>query len=380
MGLWLKNVRPVCFHESETRSSVAISDEGTISDSPSPDDEVLDAGGLFLSPGWTDLHVHIWYGGTDFSVPPGCAGLDSGVTALADAGSAGEATLHGLRKYVIERRPETIRAFINIGSIGLVASNRVPELIDSRFIDAERTLAAIEANRDILCGVKVRASGEVVGDWGITPVRIAKRVAESAGLPLMVHVGEPPPVLEEIFTLLSPGDVVTHCFNGTRGGAITRSTAVFEHACQLAKAGILMDVGHGAASYDFEVAARSIAGGLVPYSISTDLHVRNVDGPVYDLATTVSKLHAAGLGFKDCVSAISINPRRFLGLPGANGLMPGMRADFTLFALVARKKQVVDSGGNRLVLRKIFEPRYAIIGNHCTRVEPSRSSRAGSQR
>ena len=380
MGLWLKNVKPVCFDEAEDRFSVAISDAGTISDSPSPGDDVLDAGGLFMSPGWTDLHVHVWYGGTDFSVPPDRAGLKTGVTAMADAGSAGEATLHGLRKYVIERQPETIRAFINIGSIGLVASNRVPELVDTRFIDVERTHAAIEANRDIVCGVKVRASGGVVGDWGVTPVRIAKRVAETAGLPLMVHVGEPPPGLDEIFALLSPGDIVTHCFNGTRGGSVTRNADVFEHACQLAEAGILMDVGHGAASYDFDVAARSIAAGLLPYSISTDLHMRNVDGPVHDLATTVSKLHAAGLGFDDCINAVSIYPRRILGLAGAEGLAPGMRADFTLFALTACQKQVMDGNGNRLALRKVFEPRFTILGNRCVRVEPTRCGCARPQR
>ena len=377
MGLWLKNVKPVGFHEAETRTSVAISDAGTVSDSPSPGDEILDARGLFLSPGWTDLHVHVWYGGTDFSVKPDLAGLKTGVTAMADAGSAGEATLHGLRKHIILRRPETIRAFVNIGSIGLVASNRVPELLDTRFVDVERTLTAIETNREIVCGVKVRASGAVVGDWGITPVRIAKRVAETAGLPLMVHVGEPPPRLDEIFALLTPGDIVTHCFNGTRGGAITRNTTVFEYARQLARTGVLMDVGHGAASYDSDVAARSIAAGLLPYSISTDLHVRNVDGPVYDLATTVSKLHAAGLEFKDCVNAVSTNPRRILGLPGEDGLTHGKRADFTVFALTARRKQVMDSEGNSVVLRKVFEPRFTILGNRCDRVEPSRSDRSG---
>lgn len=368
MGLWLKNVKPVGFRGTENPCSVAISDEGTIDDSPSPGDEVLDAGGLFISPGWADLHVHVWYGGTDFSVPADRAGLESGVTAMADAGSAGEATLHGFREYVIERQAETIRAFINIGSIGLVASNRVPELIDERFIDVDRTLAAIEANRDIVCGVKVRASGSIVGEWGITPVRIAKRVAENARLPLMVHVGEPPPDLEGIFALLSPGDIVTHCFNGTRGGAVTRDPAVFEQARRLADSGVLMDVGHGAASYDSEVASMSIAQGLVPFSISTDLHARNVDGPVFDLATTVSKLHAAGLGFEECVRAVSVNPRRVLGLPGADGLTLGRRADFTLFALADCRKQVIDSGGRILSLQKVFEPRFAILGNCLVRV------------
>ncbi len=77
---------------------------------------------------------------------------------MADAGSAGEASFHGLREYVIEPAAETVRAFLNIGSIGLVACNRVPELIDLRSIDVDRTLAVIEANRDVICGVKVRAS------------------------------------------------------------------------------------------------------------------------------------------------------------------------------------------------------------------------------
>ena len=72
--------------------------------------------------------------------------------------SAGEASFHGLREYVIDPAAETVRAFLNIGSIGLVACNRVPELIDLRSIDVDRTLAVVEANRDVICGIKVRAS------------------------------------------------------------------------------------------------------------------------------------------------------------------------------------------------------------------------------
>ncbi len=35
-----------------------------------------------------------------------------------------------------------------------------------RSIDVDRTLAVIEANRDVICGVKARASGVIVGAWG----------------------------------------------------------------------------------------------------------------------------------------------------------------------------------------------------------------------
>ena len=365
MGLVVKNVKPIGLAVSSDISEVAISVDGTLTDLPLQDFDTFDAGGLYLSPGWADLHVHVWFGGSDISVRPERAGLQSGVTALADAGSAGEATLHGLREHIIERRPETIRAFVNISSIGLVAGNRIPELTDPRLIDAERTLAAIEANRDIVCGVKVRASGRVVGDQGIVPVQIAKHVADMAGLPLMVHIGEPPPLLEEIFPLLTRGDVVTHCFNGKYGGSIVDRATVFESARRLAGAGILMDVGHGAASYDFDVAARAISGGLLPYSISTDLHVRNMNGPVHDIATTASKLHAAGLSIDDCVRAISSRPRAFLGLGGSDGLTPGRRADFTLFDVVERERQVEDGAGKRRTLHRVFEPRYTILGTCC---------------
>ena len=376
MALLVRNVRPICFEASGDHTDVAISDEGTVTDLPLQDIETFDAGGLFLSPGWADLHVHVWFGGSDISVRPERAGLQSGVTALADAGSAGEATLHGLREHIIERRPETIRAFVNISTIGLVAGNRVPELSDPRFIDIERTLAAIEANRDIVCGVKVRASGRVVGDYGIAPVRMAKRVAEKAGLPLMVHIGEPPPRLEEIFPLLTPGDVVTHCFNGKKGGSIVDRAPVFESACQLAEAGILMDVGHGAASYDFDVAVRAISGGLFPYSISTDLHARNMNGPVHDIATTASKLHAAGLCIDDCVRAISASPRAFLGLGGSDGLTPGRHADFTLFDVVERELEVFDGVGKRRTLHRVFEPQYTILGTCCRAVADTRKKTA----
>ena len=368
MGLVVRNVKPICCGGASGLTEVTIGDDGVLTDSPLQSFDSLDADGLYLSPGWADLHVHIWFGGSDIAVRPERAGLQSGVTALADAGSAGEATLHGLVEHVIARRPETIRAFVNISSIGLVACNRIPELSDPRLIDVDRTLSAIEANRDVVCGIKVRASGRVVGDQGIVPVQIAKRVANMAGQPLMVHIGEPPPRLEEIFQLLTPGDIVTHCFNGKKGGSIVEGTSVFDSARQLADAGILMDVGHGAASYDFDVAATAISRGLIPHSISTDLHVRNVNGPVHDIATTASKLLAAGLDLDDCIIAISVNPRAFLGLEGSDCLTPGRHADFTLFDVVDCELDAVDGAGKQLTLQRMIKPRYTILGAHCRTV------------
>ena len=360
MSITLRNFRATGFDSAP--SEVHIGDDGRIAVAAQPGSEIIDAIGAYLCPGWCDLHVHIWHGGTDISVRASEAGRATGVTAMVDAGSAGEATFHGLREYVIDNAAETIKAFLNIGSIGLVACNRVPELVDLRFVDVDRTLEVAEANADVVCGIKVRASGVITGSWGIGSAKIAKRVAEILGKPLMVHVGEPLPLIDEVFDILSPGDIVTHCFNGKRAGSIMDTPALFTQARRLAEEGVLMDIGHGQASFCFETARRAIGEGLMPFSISTDLHNRNIDGPVHDLATTMTKLLAVGLPFDDVIAAVTNRPRGIMDLGARSGLNPGERADLTLFDLVDSDLAATDSQGATAILNKVFEPRMTVLG------------------
>ena len=120
----------------------------------------------------------------------------------------------------------------------------------------------------------------------------------------MVHVGEPPPLFDEVLEILTPGDVVTHCFNGKAGGSIIEDDDLFALAERCAGEGIRLDVGHGGASFSFKVAEVAIARGLMPFSISTDLHNRSLDSPVWDLGTTMSKLLAVGMPFEAVVEAV----------------------------------------------------------------------------
>ncbi len=153
----------------------------------------------------------------------------------------------------------------------------------------------------------------------------------------MVHVGEPPPLLDEVFDILTPGDIVTHCFNGKTAGSIRDTPALLAQA----QAAGRRRRAHGhrprrRPRSDFDVARRAIAEGLRPFSISTDLHLRNIRGPVHDMATTLSKLLAVGLPFDECIAAVTARPRGVLGLGGRDGLAPGAKADFTVFDLVER--------------------------------------------
>lgn len=331
---------------------------------PPGDAQVIEGNGAYLSPGWTDLHAHVWHGGTDISLRPAQCGLARGVTTIVDAGSAGEANFHGFREYVMEPARERILAFLNVGSIGLVACNRVSELTDWRCIDLDRIVATVEANRDRIVGLKVRASGVILGSWGITPVKLAKKAARILKLPLMAHVGEPPPLYDEVLEVLGPGDIVTHCFNGKTGSSILEDEELFALVEGCAARGIRLDVGHGGASFSMRVAEAAIRRGLLPDTISTDLHLRSFHRPVWDMATTMSKLLAAGMPFDRMVAAVTTTPRAIVGR-GTEGLLtPGAEADFTMFDRVAQRQEVIDSNGDAAVLDQVIEPRHAILGPH----------------
>lgn len=269
-------------------------------------------GELFIGPGWVDAHAHVYDGMTEIGVAADQVGPATGVHLLGDAGSAGAATLDGLVKYVIPAADVRIRAWVNIGSYGLVHMRETADIGD---VDVDATLAAIDRHRDVVCGVKVRSSGLIVGAMGLQPLQLGRLVAREAGLPLMVHIGEPPPLIEDVLDLLGDGDVVTHCYHGKTGHpwrADGRPSPALDRALNR---GVRLDVGHGAASFAGDVARRAIAAGFPPHSISTDVHVRNIRGPVHDLPTTMTKLLACGLPLDDVITAVTRTPREILGAP-----------------------------------------------------------------
>jgi len=317
---------------------------------PSPD--VPD---VYLSPGWIDLHAHVYDGVASLSVAADTVGLRTGVHLVADAGSAGEATLPGLLTYVAPRARTAIRAWLNISSIGLV---HLRELSDPTLLDVERTVNAAVSHRPSVCGIKVRSSGAIVGAMGLQPLKLARLAARLAGLPLMAHIGEPPPVIEDVLDLLDEGDVVTHCFHGKVGRPWLpdgRPAPALERA--LAR-GVRLDIGHGAASFSYAVAEGAIAAGVAPHSISTDAHVRNVRGPVYDLPTTMGKLLRCGMSLLEVIRAVTVAPAAVLGDAGWASL-EGTLQRATLFRLEqgTRDSRVYpDAGGDMRTLHVVFVP------------------------
>uniref|UniRef100_A0A9E7ZPA8 Amidohydrolase/deacetylase family metallohydrolase n=1 Tax=Bosea sp. NBC_00436 TaxID=2969620 RepID=A0A9E7ZPA8_9HYPH len=367
--LLIANVKPVAFGPAipATATDILVGGDGKIAAigaglTAPADAERVDGKGAFVSPGWVDLHVHVWHGGTDISLRPSDCGAERGVTTMVDAGSAGEANFHGFREYVIEPARERIKAFLNLGSIGLVACNRVPELRDIGDIDLDRIIECYAENSEHIVGLKVRASHVITGSWGVTPVKLGKKIAKILKLPMMVHVGEPPALYDEVLEILGPGDVVTHCFNGKAGSSILEDEDLFKLAERCAAEGVRLDIGHGGASFSFKVAEAAIQRGLMPFSISTDLHNRCMNFPVWDLATTMSKLLSVGMPFDAIIQAVTHAPASVIKLDMTDRLTVGQRADFTIFDIIDSDLEATDSNGDVSKLTRLFEPRHAVIG------------------
>ncbi|AHF77389.1 Dihydroorotase [Sodalis praecaptivus] len=370
--LLLRAVRPIGFENAAAPAAaprdILIGANGRVAACASslnalpPQTRIIDGDGAWISPGWTDLHTHVWYGGTDISIKPALCGVARGVTTLVDAGSAGEANFHGLREWIIDRADEEIFAFLNIGSIGLVACNRISELSTMNDIDVDRIAATVDAHRDRIVGLKVRASGVISKGWDLAPLKLAKKLGRVLKLPVMVHVGEPLPLYDDVLGLLSEGDIITHCFNGKIGGSILEDEDLFQLVEQARDRGIILDVGHGGASFSFEVARAALSRRLLPQTISTDIHGHSLDGSVWDFPTTLSKLLSLGMPLAEVVTAAGIAPRRAINRPYGDLLAVGSRANFTLFHLLDETLRVKDSKGVESLLRQVFDPRYAVIG------------------
>lgn len=322
---------------------------------------VIDATGLLVTPGLVDLHVHVWDGVAHLGIEADPSCLRRGATTVFDAGSAGADTFPGFKKYVIDVSATRIKAFLHISSQGQLSAE-VGELLDLRWADAQRAVRMCEAHRGDIVGVKIRMSRGLVGDNGREALKRARAVCEATGLPLMLHPNASPLSLAEMLDQMKPGDVMTHCFHASDTGVLDDTGAVRPEARRAAgDGGILFDVGHGAGSFSFDVAEAALAQGLRPGTISSDLHRYNLHGPVYDLATTVSKFLLLGLSLEEAVERVTASPARAMGLLGEVGtLAPGACADVALFALEEGTFEFRDTAGQRRTGERHLRPQLTL--------------------
>jgi dihydroorotase len=324
---------------------------------------VVDASNRLVTPGLVDLHVHVFEGVSHYGIKPDPTCLARGATTVVDAGSAGADTFLGFRRYVIEASATRIFAQLNISAMGMVSST-IGELDDLKWASVPRALETIEKHRDVILGVKVRLTvGQCVSEAaGLTPLFRAREAADAAGLPIMVHPqGALCESLDDILAVMKAGDILTHCFHGSTHGILDENGRIRPAARAARERGVVFDVGHGAGSFSWQVVEAALAQDFPPTTISSDLHVYNVDGPVFDLATTVTKFLHLGLSLDDALAKVTAEPARITGMADRLGtLAVGAHGDAVVFDLEEGAFDLIDSKGDRRVGQRRLIPRTVV--------------------
>lgn len=293
--------------------------------------QVIDARGQIVTPGLIDLHTHIYWGVTYWGIEPDPVAARSGVTTWLDAGSAGAYSFPGFRRYVAEPSRARIYSLLNLSAIGLIAPTW--EFSNLDYCDVALATTIVEQNRDLIVGIKARIDANTTRGTGIRPLHLARELADSVELPLMVHIASGPPTLDEIADLLRPGDILTHCCTGQSNRLSEPEGIVDAHIARLQERGLILDVGHGTGSFSYDVAEALLRQDIIPDVISSDIHQLSVHGPMFDLPTTLSKFLNLGMSLPDVIERATSRPAAAMRRSDLGSLRPGSPADIALFTL-----------------------------------------------
>ncbi len=327
--------------------------------------QTRDVSGLIVVPGLIDLHTHVYWGGTSLGVDPDAYAKSSGLTTLIDAGSAGPGNLNGFRRHVIEQSEVRILPFLNISFAGIFAFSRevmVGECRDLALLNPRVCLAVAKEQSDLIVGIKVRVGSTASGASGIAPMEMALEVAEHAGLPLMTHLDAPPPYRSDVMPRMRKGDILTHCFRPFPNTPVAPGGAVREDVLAARERGVIFDIGHGGGSFGYETAMAMLRNSFLPDVISSDVHAMSIEGPAYDLLTTMSKFLALGVPLVEVIRATTINPARAVSLPDRGTLRPGLLGDATVLTLETGRFVFQDVLGEKLQAEQKITCRGIVLG------------------
>ncbi|MEY2622069.1 MAG: Adenine deaminase, partial [Pseudomonadota bacterium] len=135
---------------------------------------VLDAGQKLVTPGLIDLHCHTYPYGSAIGIPADELLSHQCTTTTVSAGDGGANNFAAWRRFVMPASRTRQFAFVHIAVAGL-AGFPVPELININYAQPEITARAVAENADVVLGVKVRMSENVIAKHGMEPLRRAIR-------------------------------------------------------------------------------------------------------------------------------------------------------------------------------------------------------------
>ena len=325
--------------------------------------KVINAKGMYVTPGLIDLHVHV-FSGTNLkqeymngpnSVWPDGFTFRSGVTTVGDAGSSGWRTFTEFKKNIIDRSQTRILAFLNIVGDGMGQNQQ-----NINDMDPNMAAEVAIANKKDVVGFK---SAHFSGNPFI-PLDSAVKAGNIANMPVMLDLTYPSkPVIsstEDLFMKhLRPGDIFTHMYRLTFPFFYSNDK-VSALAIAAQKRGILFDIGHGGNGFTFARAIPSVKQGFLPYSISTDLHITSMNAGMKDMSNIMSKFLNMGMPLKDVILRSTWNPAKEIKREELGNLSVGSVADIAIFTLKKGNFGFIDSHNYLLKGTKKLEAELTI--------------------
>jgi dihydroorotase len=311
--------------------------------------KTVDAAGLYVTPGLVDIHVHVYPGLTKNSYAAGSWGLQpdgftlrEGVTAVADAGSAGWRTFEDFKTRIIDNSKTRVFSFINIVGAGMGSGQIEQNLQD---MEVKPTADMALKYKGLIVGIK---SAHFNGpEW--TPYINAEEVGKIAHIPVMVDFGGNVRAGRTLYDLLNkyfrPGDIYTHMYGGRRGEQDPDTKGPSKAMVDGRKRGVIFDVGHGGTSFLWSCAIPLMKDGFIPDSISTDLHYSSMNGGMKDMLNVMDKFLAMGMSLDDVILRSTWNPAKEIQHEELGNLSVGSPADVAVLRVEKGKFGFIDQSG-----------------------------------
>lgn len=338
---------------------------------PSESRQVVDAKGMFVTPGLIDIHGHVFAGTQQdhylsdgfVALPPDGFTFRVGVTTIVDCGGAGWTNFSTFKKNIIFNSKTRVLSFLNIVGEGMRGGAYEQDTSD---MDPKMAAAIAVKNKNDIVGFKVaHFQGR---DW--KPVDNAVAAGKLANMPVIVDFGgsTPPLSLEELFMKhLRPGDIFTHTYTLLPGDI--RETVVDESTGKVKpfvlaarKRGIVFDVGYGGASFNYSQAIPALKVGFYPSTISTDLHTGSMNGSMKDMLSIMSKFYVMGMDLPSVIKASTWGPAQVIKRENLGHLSENGIADVAIFSMRNGNFGFYDKTGYKMEGKQKLECEMTIMG------------------
>jgi len=360
----------------------------------SSDTEVIDCKGKLVLPGLIDTHGHVFqYVTGRFGLNPEQSGVQSGVTTIVDQGGPSCITLPGFRSFIVEPSSTRVLAFLSAYLVGGLEGHYYPDLYRPDCLDADASIRAAHANRDLVKGIKAHAEIGGFARWGLDVMKIAARIGRGADLPLYIHFGQlwPKPsengmevdtdaIFNQVVDLLRPGDILAHPFSRHPGGFVEDNGKLHPLVHEAVARGLKIDVGHGS-HFSFKTARIVLDAGVLPDTLGADMHGYNTHVPPpagtpdshpdeehsflgrtqFSLVSAMTTMLALGLPLNHVVAMCTVNAAKMVGMEAAIGsLEVGREADISVLDDMRGRWVLEDNEGTQVITDRMLYPDFCL--------------------